>query len=440
MRKLSLLLVFMVLLVYVLSACSSSSNTSNQGQIESGNKQGDSGKIGGNEVITLKYWGLFSGGDAEFMNAMVDKFNETHSDVQVEMLNLKWEEYYTKLRTAIVAKQGPDVAVAHTSKLAELVPAGMITNLDEVSQQAGIDWNSFNSNILNATMFDGKHMAVPLDTHALIMYYNKKILGNAGLLDADGKPAMEPGAEGFVTFLSQVKEKTADDIMPFVATSNGNSPFWMWWTLYSQMDGKLLSEDGKLAAFNNEKGKKALQFVSGLVYDSQVWPKNVKNGGEIFSAGKAAINFNGVWSTGSYEKNKNLEFAAMPIPQLFDKQATWGDSHSLVLPVQKNKDEKRMVAAASFINWLADNGAMWAKAGHVPSKPAAIDSSEFKALPYRSSYVEVVDFVNFMPNSDKLWPVHDILRANFNLVMNGQASVDEVLVKAEKEVNELLAK
>lgn len=124
MRRLSLLLVCMVLLVSVLSACSSSSKTSSEAGNGSADKKEGSEQAGGNEVITLKYWGLFSGGDADFMKAMVDKFNETHSDVQVEMLNLKWEEYYTKLRTAIVAKQGPDVAVAHTSKLAELVQRG----------------------------------------------------------------------------------------------------------------------------------------------------------------------------------------------------------------------------------------------------------------------------------------------------------------------------
>lgn len=161
----------------------------------------------------------------------------------------------------------------------------------------------------------------------------------------------------------------------------------------------------------------------------------------IFAAGKGAISFNGVWSTGTFEKNKDtLDFAAIPFPQLFDKPAAWGDSHTLVIPVQKNKDEKKAAAAVKFANWLADNGTMWAKAGHVPSKTAAAESQEFKSLPYRSDYAEVANVVTFLPNSDKVGPIKEILVPHFDKLMTGQATVDQVLADAERQVNDLLAK
>jgi multiple sugar transport system substrate-binding protein len=429
LKKLHLFLILMLLAVTALAGCSSGSEETSGGKNESAGKK-----------IELNYWVPFSGGDGDFMKAMVEEFNKTNPDIHVKMLNLKWEEYYTKLRTSVAANQGPDVAVAHTSKLGELVPANTIEQLDPIVEKAGIKWDSFNENILDSTVFEGKHMAIPLDTHAMIMFYNKKILSDAGLLGDNGEPKMEPGSEGFVQFLKQVQEKAPKNVMPFVATSNGNAPFWMWWSLYSQMDGHLLSEDGKKAAFNNEKGKEALQFISDLVHKDQLWPKNVKNGGEIFAAGQAAINFNGVWSTGTYEKNQGLEFGAVTLPVLYDKKAAWGDSHTLVLPANKEPDEKKQQAAIQFANWLAENGAMWAKAGHVPSKPSVIESPEFTEQQYRNDYVGVVNDVNFMPNHEKLFPIGDILRANFDLMMNGQASVDEVMDKAEKEVNQLLAK
>jgi multiple sugar transport system substrate-binding protein len=427
LKKLNLFVVLMLLVVSALAGCSSSEKTA--GKNESASKK-----------MELNYWVPFSGGDGDFMKEMVAEFNKTNPDIQVKMLNLKWEQYYTKLRTAIASNQGPDIAVAHTSKLGELVPSGMIEELDPIAEKTGIKWDSFNQNILNATIFEDKHMAIPLDTHAMIMFYNKKILGDAGLLDENGKPKMEPGAAGFVNLLKQVQKKAPKDVMPFVGTSNGNVPYWMWWSLYSQMNGKLLSEDGKKAAFNNKEGKEALQFISDLVHKDKLWPKNVKNGGEIFAAGKAAVNFNGVWSTGTFEKNQGLEFGATTIPQLFAQKATWGDSHTLVLPVQKGAEKKKQEAAVKFANWLAENGAKWSKAGHVPSKPAVIESKEFTEQQYRKDYVEVINDVNFMPNSDKLFPIGDILRANFDLVMNGQVSVDEVLDKAENEVNQLLSK
>src|SRR4051812_6158948 len=111
MKKTGMILASVVLAGSVLSGCSSSGGKTAEtpGKNESVDKS--------SSPVNLKYWVPFSGGDGDFMKAMVDKFNQSQQDVKVEMLNVKNEEYYTKLRTALVAKQGPDVSVAHISKL-----------------------------------------------------------------------------------------------------------------------------------------------------------------------------------------------------------------------------------------------------------------------------------------------------------------------------------
>jgi multiple sugar transport system substrate-binding protein len=373
------------------------------------------------------------------MKAMVEKFNQSQQGIQVTMLNTPSAEYYTKLRTAIAAKQGPDIAVVHVSRMPEFIPTNALESLDDVAQEAGIDWNSFNQNILKETISDNKHLAIPLDTHAQIMFYNKAILREAGLLGADDKPNIPTGPDGFLNYLKEVKSKVPADVMPFATTSATNQPFWSWWSLYSQMGGKLLSEDGTKAAFNNENGLKALQLLETMVKE-EVWPRNIANGGEIFIANKAALSFNGVWYVGTAEKAQGLDFGVMPVPQIFDKPAVWGDSHTLAIPTQTTDDRTKMVAAAKFANWLADNGAMWAQAGHVPSKPAALESAEFKALPNRGNYVELANYVSFLPNNEKTAAISDMMKANFNLMMTGESTAQEVLAKSEQDANALLAK
>jgi multiple sugar transport system substrate-binding protein len=425
-KKFSWFMVLLLLAITVVSGCSSSnSNSESKSENESGSTS----------VVNLKYWVPFSGGDGEFMEELVNEFNSTHEDIQVEMLNIEWDNYYTKLRTSLISKSGPDVAIAHASKLAELVPTGMVEPIDTVAGEAGIDWATYTDNQVSAVTIDDKRYAVPLDTHALIMYYNKDYLGDAGLLDENENIVMDPGVDGFVSMLETLQGKLPEGVFPFASNTDNVYPFWTWYALNSQNGGSYI-EDGK-AAFNNEAGKQALQVLVDMV-DKGVWPKNVTNGYDLFKSGKSAVNFAGVWATGNYEKNEELNFGAVPFPTLFGEASAWGDSHTLILPVQDNTEKQ--VAAARFSDWLAENGAKWAVAGHVPSKQSVLDSEEYQSLEYRPGYAEVTQYVDYMPRSEKLWSANDIMIDNFTMLLNGKMTVEEALKKAENDVNNLLSK
>ena len=43
------------------------------------------------EAVTVEYWNLFGGGDAEFMDALVEEFNAAHDDINVDVTRLEWE-------------------------------------------------------------------------------------------------------------------------------------------------------------------------------------------------------------------------------------------------------------------------------------------------------------------------------------------------------------
>ncbi|MFC0471765.1 extracellular solute-binding protein [Halalkalibacter kiskunsagensis] len=404
---------------------------------------GCSGDAGGDqtdsETTKLTFWAPFSGGDADFMKALIANFNEEHEEIEVDYLTVPDSEYYTKIRTSVTSNQAPDIAISHASRIAELQSSNLIERLDEIANDAQVDWDSYNQNILSATIVNDEHYAVPLDTHALIMFANKDILQEAGLLDENDMPIIEEGAEGFVQFLTAIKDNTAGDIFPLSATSSGYSALRVWWTLYNQMGGELLNEDGTEANFNNENGLKALQFMEELM-EKELWPRNIQDGGELFTAKKAGILLNGVWMTGAFENNEQLNFVALPIPQLFDEQATWGDSHTFVVPASADQSEEKKVASLIFADWIAENSASWAEAGHVPSKTAVVESAEFNELDYRKDYAELTDYVSFMPASAKTTGITDAIAKHISTFMTGQTSAEEMLEILESDVNNILSK
>lgn len=389
--------------------------------------------------VTLNFWTLFDGGDGDNMQALVDEFNKTHPNIQVKNTKLVWGEYYTKLITAVGNGTGPDVGISHTSRLPDLIDQGVATPIDDAAKAAGLDWGAFNQNLLNATIMDGEHYAVPLDTHPFIMYYNKTLLKDAGLLGDDGKPVMEQSADGFVKFLETLKQKLPAKITPFALSNSNDDPYRLWWALYHQLGGNdVVADDLKTAAVDADKGAKAADYIQKLFTNGYI-KKNDPDFYKNFQSGTAAIMMTGVWATGTWEATKGLDFGAMPIPKIFDQEATWGDSHTFIIPATKDNDPDKRKAAMIFANWVTDNAVIWAKAGHIPSKPSVIASDAFKALPYRSDYASVADTVKFSKPSTKVWQIRDNSSFKFlNEVWAGKMTPADAMAKMQAETQKIL--
>ncbi|GIO37656.1 sugar ABC transporter substrate-binding protein [Paenibacillus antibioticophila] len=445
-KSLGSLITFVLLFSMILSACGNGSNgnagnggaSTNGGAAENNNGSASSG---GEEKVTLSFWTLFSGGDGDNMQAMIDAFNKEHPNIQVKNTKLEWGEYYTKLITAVGNGNGPDIGISHTSRLPDLVDQGVVSELDGIADEAGVDWSTFNQNILDATIMNGTHYAVPIDTHPFIMYYNKKLLNEAGLLDEQGKPVMEQSADGFVAFLTTLKEKLPQKVTPFALSNANDDPFRLWWALYSQLGGNdVVSDDLAAAQIDTDKAVQAAQYIQDLFHKHKVIKVNDPDFYKNFQSGTAAIMMTGVWATGTWESTEDLEFGAMPIPKVFDQEATWGDSHTVILPVTKKEDPAKRKAAITFANWLADNGQVWAKAGHIPSKPSVFEKQEFKDLPYRSDYVSVASTVKFNRPSTKNWQIRDLAMFKFlNEVWANKMTPADGISKMAAEVQKVLS-
>ncbi|RUS47417.1 ABC transporter substrate-binding protein [Cohnella sp. AR92] len=423
----------------VLAGCSNGNNAQpkNENASQSGGEASASKDTStGGKAIELNYWVPFSGSDGEYMEAMVKKFNESQSEIKVNFMNNNWDNYYPKLVASLAAKSAPDVAVTHVSHLAELIPTGMVEPLDELAKEAGLDWSAYGENQQNSVIRDGQHVAVPLDTHAVVMYYNKKYLKDAGLLNDDGTIKMEPGAEGFTQMLKTLKGTLPSDVSPLIIGSNNIFTFWIWYALVAQQGGTYIN-DGK-ATINTPEGQKAMALIKSWIDDGLALPDIGDNSYDIFKTSKAAVTFTGVWATGNFESEASLDFAAVPFPQLFSQPAAWGDSHTIFVPKQDNHDKE--LAAVKFAKWLTDNGAMWAKAGHVPSEPSVLESADYKAMPYRSGYAGVMKDVKYMPDTPKLGSVNDAVLESLVEINFGSKSVEDGLKDAQAKAEKLLSK
>ena len=214
--------------------------------------------------LRITFWSPFSGGDGQFMAELIQQYNNENQDhVKIDQINNNSGDYYTKLSTAIVTEEAPDIAIVHSAKYSQYAPAGFLTDLNTLALEAGVNWQDFNQTILKSTVADEKHLGIPLDTHLQVMYYNKTWLKQAGLLDEKEKPILMNGEDGFLQFLQKIRENVPASITPLAEPNVRIDSFWLWYSFYNQMNvdgGRFYTDDEKEAAIDNRFCASILEF------------------------------------------------------------------------------------------------------------------------------------------------------------------------------------
>lgn len=384
--------------------------------------------------IRLKYWVLFSGGDARPMQLMVDKFNASHKNINVEMKIIRWAEYYQTLNKNIHTKNTPDIAIIHASLLPWYVNKNALSDLTPYT----IQWQYISPTLLQAIQFNQKYYALPLDMHPQVFYFNKKYLAHANLLDQNSQPIIGEGIDGFVEFMKKLQQTLPADVLPFSTPNNNVLNWWIWYSLYSQQESKGYIVNNK-AAINNTAGRKAFEFFYKM-REANVWSQEIhdEKGYNLFKFNKAATMITGVWTTWNFQQNKDLDFGVVEFPKIFNKRANFGDSHTLV--VLNSRDKVKQKASAEFIQWMSENSFDWALSGQVPANTKVLTTKEFKNLPFRDVYVQSTNNMALYPKHLKLKECNDAMIKILADFMKSHDSVEETMIKAEKTLNAILKK
>jgi multiple sugar transport system substrate-binding protein len=347
---------------------------------------------------TLTYWNLLGGGDGVRMQTMQAVYQKANPDVDLRPTTLTWgDPYYTKLSMATIGGQPPDVAIAHLTRLQALVPGGLLQTLEEADlARHGMHADDFVGTAWRQAHFEGKLYAVPLDTHPFVLYYNTDVAKKAGLLDGDGKLTPIGDPDALVAALEKAKRATGGLGVALSSTDDYATVWRLFYTLYSQLGGKVL--DGGRVVLDDAKAEQAAALMRRLTVETQVAPAALDYGGAVaqFASGKAGFYFEGDWELPTFQTAK-LKFDMQPFPTIFGQEATQADSHALVLPRLKHPDPARTDLALGFAKSLLDQSITWAEGGHIPAWLPVQRSEKYRKLQPQSNYAGVAEHVVYDP-------------------------------------------
>jgi multiple sugar transport system substrate-binding protein len=352
----------------------------------------------------LTYWDFLGGGDGIRMKQIVEEFNKSQNDIHVNESTLTWgEPFYTKVHTAVVAGQTPDVMTYHLSHFAAgIIGKDLRPITTEELAQASLKASDFQKSLVDRSLELSKKyghtdqlFGVPLDIHTIVLYYNKTALQKAGLVDADGRPSGTDSIESFTKMLAAAKAKTHLIPVAWSGTSSDDpATCWrLWYTFFKQQNGDFL-KDGQLS-FENvaNQGSKALQVLADWAKDGLI-PKNTTYASMValFTAGRSVFMINGNWEVPTLvdlqkQGKLSFEYGIAAFPKLFDNQDTWADSHQLAIPNNEKTPAgpEKVAAALKFIAYLVKQ-VTWAGGGHIPAYLPVQESDAYKQMVPNNQY------------------------------------------------------
>lgn len=342
MKKFAIVLALAMLMV-TFSACGGTGTPS-----ASPNAQAPTDKV------KISFINGFTGGDGPYMSKIVDGFNASQNEYEIEQLQTA--DHYVKFKS-----DDFDILIIHSDWISTYHGDGLLRDMTDIYEKAGLSLSDFHEITKTYAQYEDGVYAAPLDLYAYTMFYNKEFVDEAPKTYAD---------------LLALKEKLNSEqsgIYPIAVPLTGDHQ-WLYMTFLTQM-GVNIVEDGHLKVDTPEAAAAFLK-LNKMIYQDKISPaglgandhlnafmKNVEGNADV----QSVVAMMGPWNyTAAKEKyGDNLGIATIPV--LGDNLQVPAGGHNFAVSA-KVKDQAKLDGIAAFLKYAyqPEVNSNWADAGQAP--------------------------------------------------------------------------
>lgn len=385
-------------------------------------------------------------GECGLMTTLINKFNQENPDIDVKVTTVEWPGY-DQLTAQMASRTPPDIVTMHDSVISDYQSRHLLIPVDNYLKKAGIDKSMFTPTATKGVTRDDNFFGLPIDTWTMLFHIDIRLMKQAGLLDAAGKPILPNSPEELLAQAKQFKEKTGKPYLIQVLSNETAAYARLFYTYMFQQDSQFFADPNHINLHNGDA--KRIVTLMKTIFDDNLTTKNMDYPATVsaFSHEEGGILLNGNWLISNYDKeshNKNSplyhNYDVAPYPFLYHKdKAHYVDGHAWVVP-NKPHSEELDAAIAKFFKFFADNDYQWSRTGHLPSVSAVLKNPKFLALPHRKEILSITQTGHGLPSGVKRqFAIQDIIGEELAAAITGQKPVDAALTDAEDRVNDMLS-
>ncbi len=388
--------------------------------------------------VTVTFWhGMESGVNNRILEAKIADFNAKHPDIFVDgQVYGAADQLGPKLDAAVAGKTPPDLLWWSAAFFPKYAEAGALRSIDEfIAEDAAFKRDDVYDYLWELGTFEGRIYITPFSANNLGVYYNKKMLAEAGITETP---------QTWDEFKVAARKLTRNGVYGFqIPIGTSEWTVWTWQCFLWQAGGEILSPDKKAAAFNSAAGVAALDFWKSM-FDEKLANFSETDAGyktDSFLAGRIAMTINGPWNYAGLKNQKDVDLGVWPLPKQ-QRAATNIGGESLFL---FKSNSRREHAAWEFMKFVmsADFQVDWAmNTGYLPVSKSAAASERYQAFlqanPFIKAYNDQMPVGRTRPSIPQYPALSQTLGKYLEAALYSKLSSKEALDRAATEVNQIL--
>lgn len=259
-----------------------------------------------NEKVSLDFWIRDTRpSNLKAMDEIIKNFVAKNPNITINVVQTPWSSAEQKVTTAIASNSLPDLSQLNQTGAADYGAKDILLNLDEKFKN--FDTSNITGLSLKQAMYNGIHYAVPWFAGSNVMFYNKTLFVEAGIVDAKGE-AKPPVT--WDEFIKDAKLLTKANQWGFVERGTMDNVIPIREFMLAAGDGLMIDSDhGNKVVIDTPKNLVGLQFYLDLYQKYKVVPPDTLSidgsaEEQAFLSGKVAMMFNGPWDLGTMYDSK----------------------------------------------------------------------------------------------------------------------------------------
>lgn len=343
-------------------------------------------------AVEIEYWQYVFDTRVQAMDQLISKFEEANPDITVKQVTFPYADYQTRLVAANMAGKAPDVMQLFYGWADQFIAGGLIQPLPEDAFPATeIEAEFFP--IVSAMQRDGKYYGLPTAVRSLALFYNKKLLDEAGVAPPANLDDLIAVAK------ATAKTNAAGDLESVGITMDPAGQDHHWWreVLDRQYGGAPYNDDYTQVTYADAAVAESLRYYIGLAKTDKVTQLGFMDEGQAaFKAGRAAMTIDGTFRLGSFGEIKDFEWGVTELPANADGVRSNYASYFANAIGAKTEGEE-LAASVKFLQYISSPEAMeiWLDVvGELPARRSAALTDENLANPIYGPFLKGLEYAH----------------------------------------------